>query len=425
MKKLQLIITIFCTAVCLNGNAQTITTYAGNGLTGTSLEGVPATSTTAILPGAGVFDAAGNYYFASAQTRIKRVTPAGIVTTVAGGGTTLGDNGPATAAALHFQGMHVDSIGNIYIADYYNFRLRKVDAATAIITTIGGTGSSGSTGNGGPSTAANMAPVDVITDGVGNVYVTDNGTVRKIDATTGIINYVATMIGGLCFPENYSHLYVAGLKIWRINMTTMAIDTIAGTGMATYNGDGMPATATNFRTYDMAISPAGLIYIGDYVNDRIRMIDAAGVMHNIAGTGVEGYNGDNIAATAAQIYNPQGLAFDRCGNLYIGDDANHRVRKIDFNPGCTDTPSHVGVVNANGSRAISVYPNPVWVELSVDGLTETAQYKLYDLTGRQVMNGTLQPGSNKLNLQQLVQGIYTLQVLDAGGVREVWKVLKE
>ena len=405
-------------------HAQTITTYAGNGLTGTSLEGVPATSTTAILPDDGAFDAAGNYYFGSVQTRVKRVTPAGIVSTVAGGGTTLGDNGPATAAALHFQGMHVDSAGNIYIADAYNFRLRKVDATTGIITTIAGTGTSGSTGNGGPATDAQMTPVDVITDSVGNIYVTDNGTVRKIDATTGIVSYVATMIGGFCFPDDYSYLYVAGLKIWRINMTTMAIDTIAGTGIATYNGDGLPATATNFRTYDMAISPTGLIYIGDYVCDRIRMIDAAGIMHNVAGTGVEGYNGDSIAATSAQIFDPQGLAFDKCGNLYVADDHNNRIRKIAFNPDC-NTPSHVGVINVNDSKAINVYPNPVWNEVHVDGLNSTSEYTLYDLTGRQVMKGMLQPGSNKLNIQLLIQGIYTLQVQDGAGKREVWKVLKE
>lgn len=365
--------------------AQIITTYAGNGATGGGLSGVPATTTPAWLPASGGFDAAGNYYFMCAQNYIKKITPAGIVTTVAGSSTTTsgGDNGPATAAGLHCAGSHVDSVGNIYIADFYNFRIRTVDVATGIIHTIAGTGVMGSTGDGGPATDATVAPADVITDDTGNIYIYDNARIRKISITTGIISAFSPLAGGLCFDQHYNYLYVSKLKVWRINMHTMAVDTIAGTGVAAYNGDGIPATSANFKTYDIAISPDGLIYIGDYINDRIRKIDASGIIHTVvSSTGIAGYSGDNGPATAAQIYNPEGLAFDRCGNLYIADDNNNRVRKVWF-AGMAASPTVTATATPNDTVCTGT---AVTLTAAVTGADSTVSYKWY-------VNGTAVTGA--------------------------------
>jgi hypothetical protein len=341
-------ITWFCYLLVLTTDmrSQVITTYAGNGSVGSMLENVPATSTNIGLPGAGSFDAAGNYYFATGQSRVKKVTPLEIMSTVAGNGT-IGfsdDNGPATAAQIHCAGMHVDSIGNIYIADYYNFRVRKVDVGTGIIHTIAGLGVSGApTGNGGPATAAITTPQDVTTDDSGNVYISDgyyvNPTIRKIDLA-GNISFVANGGGYISFDIGCHHLYMAlGTHILRLTMSSGMVDTIAGTGLGAYNGDEIPATAANFGSFDVVSDNAGNIYIADYVNDRIRKIDHLGIIHTIAGTGIEGYNGDNIPATDAQLWNPEGIAFDKCGNLYIADDNNKRIRKVTFNTSTTDTPT--------------------------------------------------------------------------------------
>ncbi len=426
---------LFAILFLVNGvtRAQIITTYAGNGGTGVMIEGASATSTCTALPGMGSFDAAGNYYTQNGSGRIRKITPTGIITTVAGGGTIPGggDGGPATAAGLNCQGMHVDSAGNIYIADYYNNKVRKVDAATGIINTIAGTGFSGSSGNGGPATAAAIASWDVITDNAGNVYVTDNaaGTVRKIDAVTGIISDFSTINGWMCFDAGYNYLYIGGAtRIYRKNMSTGVIDTIAGTGIALYNGDGIPATAANFKASDIALDPDGNIYIAEEFNDRVRMIDATGIIHTVAGTGASTYNGDNIAATAATIFNPEGLAFDKCGNLYIADDGNHRIRKITFDTSCglgEDTSNHhVDVVNVNGSKAISVYPNPVWNELCVDG-GYAGSYAITNITGYAVLQGAIAAGKNTIPMGQLPAGIYFIALTGADGERKVVKIVKE
>ncbi len=416
--------------VCGVSYAQTITTFAGNGSSGgLTTEGAPATSTATTLPANGAFDAAGNYYCMTGPGHVRKISPTGIITTVAGGGTVTGggDNGPATAAGLNCSGIHVDSAGNIYIADYYNFKVRKVDVATGIIHTIAGTGSSGSTGNGGPATAANMAPVDVITDDTGNVYIADNNTVRKISIATGIITQFCPTNGWFCFDKNYHYLYMGGLtRLFRQNMSTGVLDTIAGTGIAAYNGDGIPATAANFRTYAVAIDLAGNIYLADDANDRVRMIDAAGIIHTVAGTGASTYNGDNIAATAATLWNPEGLAFDKCGNLYIADDGNNRVRKIAFNPSCSpnDTPSHVGVENTNSKAPIVIYPNPVWHELCVEA-GYAGSYIIANITGYAMLQGTVVAGKNTIPMGQLPAGIYFIALTGADGERKVVKVVKE
>ena len=243
-------------------------------------------------------DAAGNVYIVDTlNVRIRKVDTAGVITTFAGTGAPgdTGDTGQATAAQVNAPfGIAVDGAGNVYIADTFNHRIRKVDTA-GVITTFAGTGAAGDTGDTGQATAAELnLPFDVDVDAAGNVYIADTGNsrIRKVD-TAGVIT------------------------------------TFAGTGVATFGGDSGQATAAQLNgPTGVAAGPAGNVYIADSGNDRVRKVDAGGVITTVAGTGVPGFSGDTGQATAAQLDEPSGVAVDAAGNVYIADFNNSRVRKV-------------------------------------------------------------------------------------------------
>ena len=281
----------------VNAISGVITTIAGNGAFGFSGDGGDAISATLQFPIGIALDAAGNVYFTTTSQHLRKITVAtGKITTVAGNGVIgfEGDGGVATNASLgNPLGIAIDTPGNVYIAEGYNARVRKVTAATGIITTITGGLGYGFSGDGGPATSAKNAGVsDVALDNMGNIYFTDGGNrrIRKITAATGIIT------------------------------------TIAGTGTAGFSGDGGPATAANLADVSsIAIDKSGNIFFSG--NTRIRKITAStGAIATVAGTGVQGFSGDGGPAINAQIVGGKGVSLDNADNLYIGDF--NRVRKI-------------------------------------------------------------------------------------------------
>ena len=241
-------------------------------------------------------DASGNLYFADCNNnRIRKISSGGIITTVAGNASQgyNGDNIAATSASLFLPlGVAVDASGNLYIADTDNHRVRKVSTG-GIITTVAGNGTAGYSGDGGPATSAAInRPVAVTVDASGNLYFADcnNNRIRKISS------------GGI-------------------------ITTVAGNGSQSYNGDNIPATSAGLYYPDgVVVDTSGNLYIAD-CNNRIRKV-SGGIITTFAGNGTAGYNGDNIPATSAEIYLPDGLAFDTSGDLYIGDAFNQRIRKV-------------------------------------------------------------------------------------------------
>jgi myo-inositol-hexaphosphate 3-phosphohydrolase/sugar lactone lactonase YvrE len=277
-----------------------ITTIAGTGSAGYSGDNGPATAARLNNPHGIAVDRAGNVYVAdSPNQRVRRISPTGIITTVAGTGSSgyNGDGIPATTAQLNYpKGVEVGPDGALYISDANNDRVRRVDLSTAIITTVAGSGVAGASGDGGPATAARLnTPRNVAFGPNGDMYIADdlNFKVRKVSAATGIIT------------------------------------TVAGTGVAGYGGDGGPATAARMNEVrDVAVDGAGNVYIADEINHRIRRVDPAGVMSTFAGTGVAGFSGDGGAATAARIRGPRGVAVDPSGRVLIGDTANHAVRRV-------------------------------------------------------------------------------------------------
>lgn len=345
-----------------NSESQVITTIAGVGSGSSSGDGGPATAAHTPLTFSGAFDSSGNYYFSenAGAPRIRKIDRTGIITTVAGNGTYgySGDGFSATAAAIKNSFFTVDKAGNIFIADVNNNRLRKVDVTTGIITTIAGDGTPTSTGDGGPASAAKLSPLDVCVDSIGNLFIGENGgSIRKIN-TIGVIS---TLIPGLGFEgmdfDQKGYLY-AGIntRIIKINVITGHIDTIAGTGIATYSGDEIPATTANLKVFDLALDRLGNIYVAEIGGNRVRHIDTFGIIHTLAGDGTGAFSGDGGPSTAARVWLPEGVATDVCGNIYVADESNHRIREITAPITIITVPSISlsGIITAPAGSSVTV-----------------------------------------------------------------------
>jgi Abnormal spindle-like microcephaly-assoc'd, ASPM-SPD-2-Hydin/NHL repeat len=373
-------------------------TVAGTGSSGYSGDGGPATSAQFNFPMGIARDSQGNLYIADAVNNVvRKVSADGIVTTVAGNGTQgySGDGGPATSAQLAVPtAVGVDGAGNLYIADFFNACVRKVDGngmistlataaglpvrglaadssgnvyysssyegvwkvnAQGVITKIAGNGSPGFSGDGGPATDAQTAVVAGLTlDGQGNLYLTEvaNSDVRKVD-TNGIIT------------------------------------TVAGNQQFGYAGDGGPATSAKLNSpTDVRVDAAGNLYIADSSNNRIRKVNAAGKISTIAGDGNYGYAGDGGLVSAAQFAGPAALVLDGIGNLFVADTGNSVIRKIDVETTVLDFGTVT--VGQTGGPISVIVSNAGDTDLNLNGISVSSDFGLQTTCA---VNSPLAPGS--------------------------------
>jgi sugar lactone lactonase YvrE len=398
------------------------TIVAGDGVAGSAGNGGPATAAEINFPWALAVNASGDLYIATATTfnndpanLIRRVDhTTGVITSVAGGGSSFVDGGAATSTSIsEVQGMSFDSSGNLFIADFDNHRIRKVDHTTGVITTVAGGGSPGNLADGIPATTAyTPLPTSVAVDSSGNLWLgsAQDPRLREVDHTSGNITTVAgtttvntaaacpsgpatnSMAGasGITFDltgnpmfvtyncvskivsgsystvagngsmgylgdggpassatvgvpmnavsDGSGNVYISQRDndvVRRVDHSTQVITTFAGTGaLCGRSGDGgQAAAATMCSPYAVAFDTTGNLFVADVYFNIVRKIDTGGVMTTVAGNGTRGFGGDNGPATAAQLSGPAGLAVDGAGDLFISDNLNHRVRKVD--PGGT------------------------------------------------------------------------------------------
>ena len=342
-----------------------LTVVAGIGIFGFSGDGGPATSASLASPVSVALDGAGNLFIADfSNRRIRKVDTSGIITTVAGNGISgfSGDGGPATSASLTNPfGVALDGTGNLFIADEGNFRIRKVDTS-GIITTVAGNGSSGFSGDGGPATSASLTnPFGVALDGTGNLFIADEGSnrIRKVD-TSGIITTVAgngssgfSGDGGPAISASLSGPFGVALDgtgnlffadagntasaRWTprgssLRWRATAPDLVAGDPATSASlPDGGPATSASLHEPNgVALDGSGNFFIADTLNNRIRKVDTSGIITTVAGNGSFGFSGDGGPATSASLSFPFGVALDGSGNLFIADFSNSRIRKVSF-----------------------------------------------------------------------------------------------
>jgi uncharacterized protein (TIGR03437 family) len=329
-------------------------TFAGTAIS--AGDGGPSTQARLDDPMSVAVDSSGNLYIADpSANRVRKVTPSGTITTLAGNGEAAygGDNGPGSEAALNYpDAVAVDSAGNVYIADAGNERIRRVDASTGIITTIAGNGTccyagAGTGGDGGPALAATLElTTSVAVDGAGNVYLVDMVDNNNLD-TPRAIRRVTTD---------------GKINVWAGGATT----TLG------YSGDGgSPLQAEFGYSISIAAGSDGTLYIADTSNNRIRKIDPAGsTISLLAGNGQYGDSGNGGPALSASVTGPTSVALDAAGNLYIGEDGV--VRQI--------TPSGIiGPYAGNGRSSFSGDGGPALSAsiTAVDGLVVDAGNNLY------------------------------------------------
>ena len=331
-----------------------ISTVAGSAGVGFAGDGGAATSAS-LDQATGVAVAADGVVFIadSVNDRIRRIATNGTITTFAGSGVVAwsGDGGPATAAGLNTpRDVAVDSDGDVYVADTYNDVVRRIDTS-GVITTVAGTGSSGWTGDGGPATSLKLsAPHGVAVEADGDLLIADTGNnrIRRVDAAgqmTTVAGTGAGAYGGDGGPATSAHLedpvdvapYAAGGFVIadtgndRVRSVSAGgtITTLAGTGAAGSGGDGGPAVDAQLRApAGVLVSGSGSVYIADRDNHRIRRVSTAGTISTSVGTGVAGFTGDGGLAAFARISSPQRLA-SGAGGLYFADSGNSRIRFVE------------------------------------------------------------------------------------------------
>ncbi|MEZ4364381.1 MAG: NHL repeat-containing protein [Kofleriaceae bacterium] len=366
--------------------AGVVTTLAGTAGMPGSADGTGAEARFSAPMGVAV-DSAGNVYVAEGTSTIRKVTAAGVVTTLAG---TAGMQGSAdgTGAAARFSrptGVAVDSAGNVYVADQNNFTIRKVTAA-GVVTTLAGTAGMQGSADGTGAAARFSGSSGVAVDSAGNVYVAEGtSTIRKVTAA-GVVTTLAGAAGmqgsadgtgaeaRFVLPwgvavDSAGNVYVADTNNFTIRKVTAAgvVTTLAGAARLRGSEDGTGAAARFAYPWGVAVDSAGNVYVADQSNSTIRKVTAAGVVTTLAGTAGTGGSADGTGAEA-RFFNPWGVAVDSAGNVYVADANNATIRKVTAAGVVTTLAGTAGMPgSADGTGAEARFSNPSGVAVDSAG----------------------------------------------------------
>lgn len=343
-------------------------------------DGGPAVEARLNNPRGVALDREGNIYVAdSSNDRIRRIdAKSGLITTVAGSGKRgfAGDGKPAREARFYFpHTLALDAAGNLYIADAGNHRIRKVEAATGIITTIAGSGKTDPVGDDGPAASSGLfAPRGVAADPEGNLYIADtrHSSIRRIDRggrimtvaggdpklleSRGFPVYLRIPLGIALGPDG--RIYWADSLLNRVKTADpKRIDPVTGKSWVTIvagsdpeelgvEGDGVASKEARLHEpAAVAFDRDGNLYIAEHGRHRIRKVDAGtGAISTVAGNGQSGFGGDGGPAAEASLNSPSALAVDDQGGLFIADAGNHRIRRVDLKTGVITTAAGSGPV---------------------------------------------------------------------------------
>jgi len=339
----------------------TIETFVGDGTTGLSGDGGPATTASLNFTQAVCVDSLGNIYAADTyNNRIRKISPSGTISTIAGTGTYgySGDGGLATNAALiNPSSICLDSSNNLYFSDSGNNVIRMISVGTNIISTIAGTGAAGYSGDGGAATAAMLLnPLGVFVDNTGYIYVADNGNSRVRRFTLG--GTISTIAGDgaattlnnptSVYVDNAGRVYISETGNNRIRMFSGGpLTTVAGGGTG---GDGVLATSARLSgPRGIFGDSAGNIYFADAGNQRIRRFTVGGIINTFAGNGTAGFSEDGGASTAAMINSPRAIFQDSSGRIYLSDSRNNRIRRL-----ALTAPATSLTIEVNGTDSATV-----------------------------------------------------------------------
>ncbi len=355
-----------------------IGTFAGTDTEGHTGDGGKAYLAAVDEPQGIAVDSSGNLYISEfGDNQIRKVT-SDVITTIAGTNVFgfAGDGGAATKAELaNPWGIAVDSGGNVYVADLWNYRIRKI-SSSGTISTVAGNGIFSYSGDGGAAAKSELdGPQGVATDAAGNLYIADtqNNVVRKVASNGVITTFAGTGVAGssgdggqaaaaqLSKPQSVAvdstgNVYIADTQNNRVREVTMdgSINTFAGNGNGGYSGDGGPAVSAQLnQPYGLAFDGSGSLYIADFNNSRVRKVTPDGNIATVAGNGGTFFAGDGGPAVSSSLNRPQSVAVDSSGNLYIADTQNNRVRMVDSN-GIITTIAGVGSAGSSGDGGPAV-----------------------------------------------------------------------
>jgi len=468
-----------------------ISRFAGTGTAGNTGDGGQATAATLNAPNGIYVDNGGNVYVSNTNSHtVRKINgTTGIITTIAGTGGVSGasgDGGPATACKLYAPlGITGDAAGNLYICDQLNYKVRKINGSNGTITTIAGTGSNYFSGDGGPGTAARMStPRGVALDRSNNLYIADgpNGAVRKLSLTTGIMTTVAGIGGStgstgdggpataakLNTPARVLYdggklLYITDMinsRIRQLDLASGIISTAVGDGTGSFGGDGGSATAAQiWGPYGITRDNLNNLYIADANNRRIRIVASKGSIgitlagptsvpagttvtftanasttHNVAyqwqkngtnvGSGATSYS--NSSPANGDVYRCILTVTPECGSTY--SDTSNSITLTVYGPPPAE-PLESGIGDASGR--ITLYPNPAnsIITLSANRLSDgAASIVIYDRLGKQVMTKELMTNGTQLkealDISLLTPGVYLVRLTEASGKTNYLKFVK-